>query len=145
MDKVKVQIVNTNNSEMPTYATEGSSGMDLRTIKTIELKPFERVLAPTGISIALPQGYEAQLRPRSGMAYKKGVTLVNCVGTIDSDYRGEIKVALINLSPNTVVVNKGERVAQLVVAPYSKVQWEARVVLDDTQRGEGGFGSTGVK
>ena len=145
MEKLKVELVAKNNAEMPTYATSGSSGMDLRTTSSLRLEPLDRVLAPTGLHIALPEGYEAQIRPRSGMAYKKGITLANCVGTIDSDYRGEIKVALVNLSMDIVEIPKGERIAQLVVAPYTKVDWTMVTYLSDTDRGEGGFGSTGTK
>jgi len=142
---MKVQIVNKSKHATPKYATEQSAGMDLRANidEPITLKPLERRLIPTGLSIALPDGYEAQVRPRSGLAYKKGLTVLNSPGTIDADYRGDIGVILINLSSEDFVVEDGERIAQLVVAPYTKVAWNEVSELDETVRGEGGFGSTG--
>jgi dUTP pyrophosphatase len=132
---------------LPSYATAGSAGMDLKanTDVPISLKPMERYLFPTGMHIKLPEGYEAQIRPRSGLAAKYGITVTNCVGTIDSDYTGEIKVSLINLSTDTVVIYPGDRIAQMVVAKYEKVTWEEVAALDETERGDGGFGSTGRK
>ena len=142
-----VKIVNKSNHQLPSYATVGSAGMDLKanTDVPVSLKPMERYLFPTGMHIQLPEGYEAQIRPRSGLAAKYGVTVTNCVGTIDSDYTGEIKVSLINLSTDTVVIYPGDRIAQMVVAKYEKVNWEEVASLDETERGDGGFGSTGRK
>lgn len=144
---LNVKIVNKSNHQLPSYATAGSAGMDLKanTDVPISLKPMERWLFPTGIYIQLPDGYEAQIRPRSGLAAKYGITVTNCVGTIDSDYTGEIKVSLINLSTDTVVIYPGERIAQMVVAKYEKVSWNEVAELDETERGNGGFGSTGLK
>ena len=146
MDFVKVKIVNISDMDLPQYETDGSAGMDLRANleEDIVLKPLERALVPTGLSIELPKGYEAQVRPRSGLSIKKGITLVNAVGTIDSDYRGEIRVPLINLSNETFTVSKGDRIAQMIIAKYSKVTWIDCDDLDETDRGCGGFGSTGV-
>ena len=140
-----VKIVNKSKHQLPSYATAGSAGMDLKANidEPIALKPMERWLFPTGIYIQLPDGYEAQIRPRSGLAAKYGITVTNCIGTIDSDYIGEVKVSLINLSENTFVVYPGERIAQMVVAKYEKVSWKEVNALDDTERGDGGFGSTG--
>lgn len=142
---VNVKIVNKSNHQLPSYATVGSAGMDLKANidGPIALKPMERYLFPTGIYIQLPDGYEAQIRPRSGLAVKYGITVTNCIGTIDSDYIGEVGVSLINLSNETFVVHPGERIAQMVVAKYEKVTWNEVAVLDDTERGDGGFGSTG--
>lgn len=144
---MEVKIVNKSNHQLPSYATAGSAGMDLKanTDVPISLKPMERWLFPTGIYIQLPDGYEAQIRPRSGLAAKYGITVTNCIGTIDSDYTGEIKVSLINLSTDTVVIYPGDRIAQMVVAKYEKVTWEEVAALDETERGDGGFGSTGRK
>ena len=144
---LNVKIVNKSNHQLPSYATAGSAGMDLKanTDVPVSLKPMERWLFPTGIYIQLPDGYEAQIRPRSGLAAKYGITVTNCVGTIDSDYTGEIKVSLINLSTDTVVIYPGDRIAQMVVAKYEKVTWEEVAALDETERGDGGFGSTGRK
>lgn len=140
-----VKIVNKSNHQLPSYATVGSAGMDLKanTLEPIVLKPMERYLFPTGIYIQLPEGYEAQIRPRSGLAAKYGITVTNCVGTIDSDYTGQIMVSLINLSNDNFVVKPGERIAQMVVARYEKITWNEVAELDETERGEGGFGSTG--
>ena len=131
---------------MPTYATEQSAGMDLRANieESIVLKPLERRLIPTGLHIALPKGYEAQVRPRSGLALKKGITVLNSPGTIDADYRGEIGVVLINLSQEDFVVNDGERIAQMVIARHETADFVEVSVLDETERGEGGYGHTGV-
>lgn len=144
---MEVKIVNKSNHQLPSYATAGSAGMDLKanTDVPVSLKPMERWLFPTGIYIQLPDGYEAQIRPRSGLAAKYGITVTNCIGTIDSDYTGEIKVSLINLSTDTVVIYPGDRIAQMVVAKYEKVTWEEVAALDETERGDGGFGSTGRK
>lgn len=142
---VNVKIVNKSHHQLPDYQTVLSAGMDLKanTDEPIALKPMERWLFPTGIYIQLPEGYEAQIRPRSGLAAKYGVTVTNAPGTIDADYTGEIKVSLINLSRDTVVIQPGERIAQMVVAKYEKVTWNEVSVLDETERGDGGFGSTG--
>lgn len=143
---MKVRIINKSEHQMPEYATAMSAGMDLRANLPdgdVELRPLERRLIPTGLHIALPDGYEAQIRPRSGLAAKFGVTVLNTPGTIDADYRGEIKVILVNLSNETFMVKNGERVCQMVIAKYEKVEWEETDNLDDTERGEGGFGHTG--
>ncbi|MBO8453624.1 MAG: dUTP diphosphatase [Bacteroidetes bacterium] len=141
----EVRIVNVSGYPAPSYATEFSAGMDLKASieAPVTIGPLERALIPTGISIALPEGTEAQVRPRSGLAAKHGITVLNAPGTIDADYRGEIKVILVNLSNDPFVINPGERIAQMVVARYEKVVWEEVEALDDTERGEGGFGSTG--
>ena len=144
---LQIQVVNKGHQPLPQYATGQSAGMDLRANldAPVTLKPMERRLIPTGLHIALPEGYEAQVRPRSGLALKSGLTVLNAPGTIDADYRGEIGVVLINLSDCDFVVNDGERIAQLVVARYDQVQWQPVSVLDATERGEGGYGHTGVK
>lgn len=144
---VKIKVVNAGNQPLPAYATSQSAGMDLRANieSPITLHPMERSLVPTGIRIALPEGYEAQVRPRSGLALKHGITVLNTPGTIDSDYRGELKVLLVNLSNEDFVVNAGERVAQMVIARHETATWEEVDVLDETERGEGGYGHTGVK
>lgn len=131
---------------LPAYATPQSAGMDLLAAidADIVLKPLERAMVPTGISIALPAGYEAQVRPRSGLAAKNGVTVLNTPGTVDADYRGEIKAILVNLSNEPFTITRGMRIAQMIVAQHATVQWERRDSLDDTQRGAGGFGSTGL-
>ncbi len=141
----KVKIIHQNNHVLPEYATEGSAGMDVRANLeiAITIKPLERVLIPTGIFIQLPIGYEAQIRPRSGLAYKYGITVLNSPGTIDSDYIGEIKILLVNLSQENFVIESGERIAQMIIAPYTKIDWEVVEILSATERGEGGFGSTG--
>lgn len=132
---------------LPAYETDGSAGVDLRAAisatEPITLKPGERKLVPTGLSIALPNGFEAQVRPRSGLAIKHGITCLNSPGTIDADYRGEIQVILINLGQDPFVINRGDRIAQMVVAPVTQLDWQMVEVLDDTKRGKGGFGSTG--
>lgn len=142
---MKVQIINKSHHPLPAYATTQSAGMDIRAnlSEPVEIKPLERKLIPTGLYIALPDGYEAQMRPRSGLAIKHGITLLNTPGTIDADYRGEIGVILVNLSNEPFVVNDGERICQMVIASYQQVEWEAVEVLDDTERGAGGFGHTG--
>ena len=142
---MKVQIINKSHHPLPAYATTQSAGMDIRAnlSESVELKPLERKLIPTGLYIALPDGYEAQMRPRSGLAIKHGITLLNTPGTIDADYRGEIGVILVNLSNEPFVINDGERICQMVIASYQQVAWEAVEVLDDTERGAGGFGHTG--
>lgn len=142
---MKVQIINKSKHNLPAYETFLSAGMDLRADinEPISIAPGERVLVPTGLYIALPEGYEAQIRPRSGLAFKHGITVLNSPGTIDADYRGEIKVLLINLSNETFEIHDSERIAQMVVAPFAKVEWEQTDTLDTTQRGEGGFGHTG--
>ncbi|MBS9773934.1 MAG: dUTP diphosphatase [Tenacibaculum sp.] len=143
---MKVQIINKSKHQIPSYETNGSAGMDIRAniSEPIVLKPLERTIVKTGLFIALPQGYEAQVRPRSGLAIKKGITLLNSPGTIDSDYRGEVGVIMVNLSNEDFVINDGERIAQLVIAKHEQVTWQEVEVLDDTERGAGGFGSTGV-
>lgn len=144
---ITVEIINKSKHPLPEYQTELSAGMDLiaNLDRPITLRPFERILVPTGLYIALPPGYEAQIRPRSGLALKHGITVLNSPGTIDADYRGEIKVLLINLSSEPFLIKDGERIAQMVVATHAKVQWELVETLEETTRGEGGFGSTGVK
>lgn len=144
---MKVEIVNKSKHELPKYATASSAGMDIRANieQPIVLKPLERCLVPTGLHIALPEGYEAQIRPRSGLALKKGLTVLNSPGTIDVDFRGEIGVILINLSSEDFTINDGERIAQMVIARYEQAEWEPVETLDDTERGTGGFGHSGVK
>jgi len=144
---MKVNIINKGHQPLPQYATEQSAGMDLRANldAPVTLKPLERRLIPTGLHIALPVGFEAQVRPRSGLALKKGITVLNTPGTIDADYRGEIGVVLINLSQEEFVVNDGERIAQMVIARHEKADFIEVEVLDATERGEGGYGHTGVK
>ncbi|AZJ34490.1 dUTP diphosphatase [Tenacibaculum singaporense] len=143
---MNVQIINKSKHQTPTYETEGSAGMDLRANidAAIILKPLERAIIKTGLFIALPVGYEAQVRPRSGLAAKKGITVLNSPGTVDADYRGEIGVILVNLSNEDFVINDGERIAQLVIAKHERVNWQEVAILDETERGAGGFGSTGV-
>jgi dUTP pyrophosphatase len=144
---MKVNIINKGHQPLPQYATEQSAGMDLRANldAPVTLKPLERRLIPTGLHIALPVGFEAQVRPRSGLALKKGITVLNTPGTIDADYRGEIGVVLINLSQEDFVVNDGERIAQMVIARHEKADFIEVEVLDETERGEGGYGHTGIK
>jgi dUTP pyrophosphatase len=144
---LKIQVINKGHQPLPQYATPQSAGMDLRANleEPIILRPLERRLIPTGLHIALPAGYEAQVRPRSGLALKKGITVLNSPGTIDADYRGEVGVLLINLSQEDFVVNDGERIAQMVIARHEQGEFEAVEVLDETERGEGGYGHTGVK
>ncbi len=144
---MEIKILNRSAFPLPQYATEHSAGMDLRanTQESIVIKPLERVLGPTGLHIQLPEGYEAQIRPRSGLAIKHGIGIVNAPGTIDADYRGEIKIILVNLSNEEFVLNPGERVAQMVIAKYEKATLIDVPALDESARGEGGFGSTGRK
>ena len=143
---MKVHVMNKSAYYLPEYATEKSAGMDLKANidDPITLNPLERAMIPTGLSIALPDGTEAQIRPRSGLAAKHGISVLNAPGTIDADYRGEIKVILVNLSNEPFTINPGERIAQMVVARYERVEWEAVETLDETERGAGGFGSTGT-
>lgn len=145
MTKVNINIVNLSNNPLPKYETSGSAGMDISAMlaEPVIIKPLQRVLIPTGLYIELPDGYEAQIRPRSGLAAKKGLSVLNAPGTIDSDYRGEIKVILINLSNETVVINTGERIAQMVIAKYEKALLTEVDELNNTERGSGGFGHTG--
>lgn len=144
---MKIQVVNKGHQPLPAYATVQSAGMDLRANidEPIVLKPLERRLIPTGLYIALPAGYEAQVRPRSGLALKRGITVLNSPGTVDADYRGEVGVLLINLSQEDFVVNDGERIAQMVIARHEQAEFIEVEVLDETERGEGGYGHTGVK
>ena len=144
---VNIKVVNTGHHPLPQYATPQSAGMDLRAnIDTpITLHPMERRLVPTGLHIALPEGYEAQVRPRSGLALKHGITVLNTPGTVDADYRGEVMVLLINFSQEDFVINDGERIAQMIIARYEQASMESVKMLDSTERGEGGYGHTGVK
>lgn len=144
---MNVKIINKSGFPIPSYATELSAGMDLRAAidDVIVLKPLERAMVPTGLYIELPEGYEAQIRPRSGLAAKHGISIVNAPGTVDADYRGEIRVILVNLSNEPFTVVRGERIAQMVVARFEKVEWEEVDELSSSERGAGGFGSTGVK
>jgi dUTP pyrophosphatase len=143
---MKVQVINKSKHEIPAYETEGSAGMDLRANldEVVVLKPLERAIIKTGLFIALPIGFEAQVRPRSGLAAKKGITVLNSPGTVDADYRGEIGVILVNLSNENFTISDGERIAQLIIAKHERAQWKEVEVLDETERGSGGFGSTGV-
>lgn len=143
---MKIQIVNKSKHLLPAYGTELSAGVDLcaNLDNPITLEPLQRCLVPTGLYIALPKGYEAQVRPRSGLALKKGITVLNSPGTIDADYRGEIGIILINLSSEPFVINDGERIAQMVIARHEQAEWEQVEILDDTTRGTGGFGHTGL-
>ncbi|RYD56192.1 MAG: dUTP diphosphatase [Sphingobacteriales bacterium] len=142
-----VRIINNSPHDLPEYQTSGSAGMDIRAWlkEDVTLQPLERRLIPTGLFMALPQGYEAQIRPRSGLAIKRGLSLVNTPGTIDSDYRGEVMVPVINLSNEPQVIQDGERIAQMVIAKYEQISWAAVAELDTTDRGAGGFGHSGVK
>ncbi len=142
---LKIKIVNTSTNPLPDFGTIQSAGVDLRAFisKPIALKPFQRILVPTGLFLELPEGCEAQIRPRSGLAFKHGVTVLNSPGTIDADYRGEIKVILINLSDSEFIINNGERICQMVVSKFEKFQWTLTDGLDETDRGSGGFGHTG--
>lgn len=143
----QVEIINKSPHALPAYQTSGSAGMDLRAWiqDSIVIKPLERIVVPTGLYIALPVGYEAQVRPRSGLALKKGLTVVNSPGTIDSDYRGEIMVGIINLSTEEQLIEDGERIAQLIVAEYTTINWQITDSLTETDRGAGGFGHSGTK
>jgi len=144
---MKIKIVNTSKHELPAYETDASAGMDLRAnLDTpVVLRSLERFLVPTGLFIELPFGFEAQIRPRSGLAIKKGITLLNSPGTIDADYRGEIKIILVNLSNDEFVINDGERIAQMIISKVEKAEWVAVEILEETSRGAGGFGHTGIK
>lgn len=144
---MNVQIINKSKHPLPTYATSQSAGVDLRANlnEPISLEPMQRCLVPTGLYIALPEGVEAQVRPRSGLAIKKGITVLNSPGTIDADYRGEICVILINLSQETFIIEDGERIAQMVIARHEQAEWQEVELLDETERGAGGFGHTGKK
>ncbi|MCM1484561.1 MAG: dUTP diphosphatase [Muribaculaceae bacterium] len=146
MDKVKIKIVNRSGHQLPAYETFSSAGMDVRACldEPITLQPMARALIPTGLRMQLPHGYECQLRPRSGLALRNGITLVNTPGTVDADYRGEIGVILINLSSEPFVINDGERICQMVITTYTRAEWVPSERLDETERGEGGFGHTGV-
>lgn len=144
---MKIKIINRSKHSLPNYATSASAGVDLRANldSPITLRSLERTLVPTGLFMELPVGYEAQVRPRSGLAFKNGVTVLNSPGTIDADYRGEVKVILVNLSKDDFIIQDGERVAQLVIAKHEQAQWDEVIELSDSDRGAGGFGSTGVK
>lgn len=139
------QLENGHGLPLPSYETPGAAGLDLRAAEEATLSPGQRLLMPTGLAIALPDGYEAQVRPRSGLAVKHGVTVLNAPGTIDSDYRGEIKVPLINLGQADFVISRGDRIAQMVIAPVTRIDWEPTQALDETSRGHGGFGSSGTR
>ena len=144
---MKVKVINRSGTALPAYATEFAAGMDVRAAleEPIVLKPLERAMVPTGLYLEIPAGYEVQVRPRSGLAAKKGVTVLNAPGTIDADYRGEVRVILVNLSSEDFVIENGERIAQLVLARHEVIEWEETDELASSLRGEGGFGSTGVK
>lgn len=146
-NKVTIKIRNISTNSLPNYETIASAGMDLRAFiqESITLKPFERTLVKTGLHIELPIGYEAQVRPRSGLALKKGIGILNSPGTIDADYRGEIGIILINLSQEDFIIENGDRIAQMIIAKHERANWEEVEVLSETERGEGGFGSTGTK
>ncbi len=145
MQPVTIKIINNSSNALPAYETIGSAGMDLRANlqETVKLEPMQRALIPTGLFIELPLGYEAQVRPRSGLAIKYGITCLNSPGTIDSDYRGEIKIILINLSNEVFMIQHGERIAQMIIQPVTQATWEVVNVLNESKRGEGGFGHTG--
>ena len=147
LNRMKVKIINRSSHALPAYETVNSAGMDLRANldSPVELLPLHRQLLPTGLFIELPEGYEAQIRPRSGLAFKHGITVLNTPGTIDADYRGEIKVLLVNLSDQPFLINNGERIAQMIVAQHSRVEWTEATDLSGTERGAGGFGHTGSK
>lgn len=147
MECIKVKIINESGYELPAYETFSSAGMDVRAAnkEPIVLQPLQRVLVPTGLKVQLEHGYEMQLRPRSGLALKHGISLVNTPGTVDADFRGEIKVILINLSNEPFTIVPGERICQMVIAPYTRVEWELVGRIDETERGDGGFGHTGLK
>lgn len=146
MERIKVKIINKSRHELPSYETFSSAGMDVRAFldAPVTLGPLERTLIPTGLYMQLPHGYECQIRPRSGLALKHGISLVNTPGTVDADYRGEIGVIVINLSNEPFVINDGERICQMVIKEYTRVEWEPVEKLDETERGDGGFGHTGV-
>lgn len=142
---MQVKVINKSNNELPAYQTQSAAGLDLRANldEPINLKPMQRILVPTGLFMELPEGYEAQIRPRSGLAFKHGITVLNSPGTIDADYRGEIKILLINLSDESFLIESGERVAQLVIAKHEQIDWSLVETLEDSERSAGGFGSTG--
>ena len=142
---MEIRVVNKSHHPLPSYSTEYSSGMDLRAFleAPVTLKPLERILIPTGLYISLPKGYEAQIRPRSGLAIKNGITVLNTPGTIDSDYRGEVRIILINLSKEDFIIQDGERICQMVIAQHEHTKWKEVDMLDETDRGDGGFGHTG--
>ena len=144
---MKVRVINKSNNSLPEYATELSAGMDVRAanFEPVVLKPLQRAMIPTGLYLEIPAGFEVQVRPRSGLAAKKGITVLNAPGTIDADYRGEVCVILVNLSNDDFVIERGERIAQLVLAKHEKIEWEETDSLESSARGEGGFGSTGTK
>ncbi len=144
---MKIEVINKSRHPLPSYETLLSAGMDVRANldEPVVLKPFARALINTGIFMAIPQGYEVQVRPRSGLAFKKGITVLNSPGTIDADYRGELGVLLVNISSEEFIVEDGERIAQLVVAKHEQIQWDSKDKLTQTKRGDGGFGSTGTK
>lgn len=145
MDHIVLPITLEEGIEPPEYATEGAVGLDLRAKEDVELRPLERKLVPTGLRIAVPQGYEAQVRPRSGLALRHGISMVNTPGTIDPDYRGEVRVLLINLGQEAVKLERGERIAQMVICPVARASVVVEVELDETARSTGGFGSTGTR
>lgn len=142
---LSIRIINQSKHPLPAYETSGSAGMDLRANleSPLILKPFERTAIPTGLFIELPEGYEAQIRPRSGLSLKSGLSIPNSPGTIDSDYRGELKVIVANLSTDEIVINNGDRIAQMVIAQYEKINWSLTDIIEESERGAGGFGSTG--
>lgn len=144
---MEIKIVNKSKHELPAYSTIASAGMDLRASidKEILLKPMQRILVPTGLFLEIPEGYEAQIRPRSGLAINKGITILNSPGTIDADYRGEVCIIMINLSDQDFIINDGERIGQIVIAKHEKAEWTEVKVLNETNRGAGGFGHTGKK
>ncbi len=142
---ISVSIINKSTNPLPKYQTLGSAGMDISAFldQAVELKPLERVVIPTGLYVQIPQGFEIQIRPRSGLAIKEGLTVINAPGTIDSDYRGELRVGIVNLSQDEKMIKNGDRIAQMVLAKHEQISWKIVSVLDDTERGEGGFGHTG--
>lgn len=147
MERIKVKIINNSGNQLPAYETFSSAGMDVRAWldAPITLKPLERTLIPTGLRIQLPHGFECQIRPRSGLALRHGITLVNTPGTVDADYRGDIGIILINLSNEPFTINNGDRIAQMVISNYTRVEWEQVEKIDETERGDGGFGHTGIE
>lgn len=146
MDRIKIKVINRSNHPLPSYETPSAAGMDVRACldEPVVLKPMQRALIPTGLSIELPHGYECQMRPRSGLSLRSGITLVNTPGTVDSDFRGEIGAIVINLSDQEFVINDGERICQMVITSYTHAEWEQVKRLDETVRGDGGFGHTGI-
>lgn len=146
MERIKVKIINNSGFDLPTYETFSSAGMDVRAAlkEAVVIHPMERMLIPTGLRVQLPHGYEMQLRPRSGLALRNGITLLNTPGTVDADYRGDIGIILINLSDQPFTINPGERICQMVITTYTHVEWEPVTRIDETERGEGAFGHTGL-